>query len=74
MTQLEKNHPGGERKTKMKPSRSRHKAFNPDKLVSDIEQQTQALNMLIKKLDKQPTEEDFSKIQKTEAKSKSIKS
>ncbi len=69
MTQQAKNQPEGKSKTKTTKSRSRNKTFNPDKLVSDIERQTLALNMLISKLGKQTTAEELPKIPKTKTKS-----
>lgn len=64
------NPSSGDSKTKRTRSRDTRKVINPDKLLSDINQQTEALNKIIRKFGEQDNLEEDSRISKKKNKTK----
>jgi hypothetical protein len=58
MSSKKTNPSSGNGKTSRAKSRNPKKTINPDKLVSDINQQTEALNNIIKKFSERKQEKD----------------
>jgi hypothetical protein len=70
MSSKKTNPSSGNGKTSRDKSRNPKRTINPDKLVSDINQQTEALNNIIKKFSEPGAEDDKPKNIKNKDKSK----